>query len=174
MTVMYAFSRFIFCRVCSVSYEFMCASDLGWVGEGGPKLYSKPADFLNTVCFVWNPALTITQKHSYRKIDGTNANIEFLQPYHVVADTLLEIGSTVISGILYLDKELSHTLFTPKSCCLIDTLLSVYAHRSKRFRCEVMLGSGHTVCLTPRSHIRNWMSSGLATRVTVTWVSRGR
>jgi hypothetical protein len=46
--------------------------------------------------------------------DGTNSNIEFWQPYPIVAaDALLEIGTTVISAVLSLSKHLSHTNTTP-------------------------------------------------------------
>jgi hypothetical protein len=43
--------------------------------------------------------------------DETSSNIEFSQPYPVVAaaDALLEIGTAVISAVLSLDEHLSQT-----------------------------------------------------------------
>jgi hypothetical protein len=47
-----------------------------------------------------------------RKNDETNGNIEFLQPYPVVAaDALLEIAVAVISAVFSLDEHLSHKHF---------------------------------------------------------------
>jgi hypothetical protein len=51
--------------------------------------------------------------------DETNGNIEFLQPYPVVAaDALLEISTAVISSGLSLDEHLSkkNTSCVPKFC----------------------------------------------------------
>jgi hypothetical protein len=51
--------------------------------------------------------------------DETNGNIEFLQPYPIVAaDALLEIGTAVISAVLSLDEHLSqtNTSCVPKFC----------------------------------------------------------
>jgi hypothetical protein len=49
--------------------------------------------------YTWTP---------WGKNDETNGNIEFLQPYPVVAaDALLEIGTAVISAVLSLDEYLS-------------------------------------------------------------------
>jgi hypothetical protein len=46
----------------------------------------------------------------YAQNDETNGNIEFLQPYPVVAaDALLEIGTVVISAVSSLDEHLSQT-----------------------------------------------------------------
>jgi hypothetical protein len=49
----------------------------------------------------------------------TNGNIEFLQPYPVVAaDALVEIGTAVISAVLSLDERLLETNSScvPKFC----------------------------------------------------------
>jgi hypothetical protein len=46
----------------------------------------------------------------YAQNDETNGNIEFLQPYPVVAaDALLETGTALNSAVLSLDKHLSQT-----------------------------------------------------------------
>jgi hypothetical protein len=46
-------------------------------------------------------SLTTTHEALHVQYDKTNGNIEFLQPYPVVAaDALLEIGTAVISSVL--------------------------------------------------------------------------
>jgi len=53
------------------------------------------------------------------KEDKTNGNIEFLQPYPVVAaDALLEIGTAVIPAFLSFDEHLSQKNIScvPKFC----------------------------------------------------------
>jgi hypothetical protein len=58
--------------------------------------------------FHLNATLTTTHGPFSAQNDETNVSIEFLQPYPVVAaDALLEIGTTVISAVLSLDKHLS-------------------------------------------------------------------
>jgi hypothetical protein len=49
-----------------------------------------------------------TQETLHAKNEETNVNIEFLQPYSIVAaDALLEIGTAVISAVLPLNERLS-------------------------------------------------------------------
>jgi hypothetical protein len=60
--------------------------------------------------------------------DEANGNIEFLQPFPVVAsDALIEIGTAVISAVLSLDEHLSqtNTSCVPKFC-----YQSVYCYHS--------------------------------------------
>jgi hypothetical protein len=70
-------------------------------------------------CSIEDAAPTTTHEHLHAQNDETNGNIEFLQPYPVVAaDALFEIGTAVISAVLSLDKHLSqtNTSCAPKCC----------------------------------------------------------
>jgi hypothetical protein len=60
-----------------------------------------------------------THKPLLAQNDETNGNIEFLQPYPVVAaEALLEIGTAVISAVLSLDEHLSQTnTYSVLKCC---------------------------------------------------------
>jgi hypothetical protein len=62
----------------------------------------------STGCSIQNATLTITHEPLHIQNDETDVNIEFLQPYPVVAaDALLEIGTATISAVLSLDERLS-------------------------------------------------------------------
>jgi hypothetical protein len=62
--------------------------------------------------------LTTTHELLHAQNDKTSGNTEFLQPYPVAADALLEIGTAVILAVLSLDEHLSqaNTLCIPKFC----------------------------------------------------------
>jgi hypothetical protein len=110
---------------------------------------------------ILNATLTTTHEYLHQRNDETFGNIEFLQPYPVVAaDALLEIGTAVISAVLSLDEHLSqtNTSCVPKFryqsvyCCLIRYFLvrirnaKCFTNISKQFRCEVMFENEHTFC----------------------------
>jgi hypothetical protein len=84
----------------------------------------------NTGCFILNATQTHEILHAQN--DETNGNIEFLQPYPVVAAAaLLEIGTAVISDVLSLDEHMSqsNTSCACKFCyqSVFGTSLSGYA-----------------------------------------------
>jgi hypothetical protein len=101
---------------------------------------------------------TWTPSHTKRCING---NIEFLQPYPVVAsDALLEICTAVIWDILSLDEHLSqtNTFCASKFCyqslyCFLVlyfivrmSIAKCFTNGDKRCRCEVMFENEHTFC----------------------------
>jgi hypothetical protein len=105
--------------------------------------------------------------------DETNGNIEFLQPYPVVAaDALLEIGTAIISALLSLDEHLSQTntscvtkfCYQSVYCCLIRYFLvririakCFTNSSSRRFRGEAMLRSAREYTMfAPAQLLRNW------------------
>jgi hypothetical protein len=111
------------------------------------RLYER-LDVSSYGCSIQNPTLITTHEPRHSRNDETNGNIEFLQPYPVVAaDALLEIGTAVISAGLSLDEHLSqtNTSYVPKFCyqsvycCLIRYFLvririaKCFTNSSKRF-----------------------------------------
>jgi hypothetical protein len=106
--------------------------------------------------------------------DQTNDNIEFLQPYPVVAaDALLEIGTTVISAVLSLDVHLSPINISrvPKCyqsvyCCLTRylsgyKLLNASWTAAKDFNvksCSIMntRSAREYTMFVPAHLLRNW------------------
>jgi hypothetical protein len=145
----------------------------------------------NTVSFIQNRTLTTTHEPLREQNDENNGNIESLQAYHVVAaDALLEIGTAVISAFLSLDEHLSqtNTSCVPKFC-----YQSVYCFPIRYFlvRIRLLNASRTATDVSMRINIREWthvllvitsyshlhsycatvMSSGLAIRVTLTWMS---
>jgi hypothetical protein len=105
----------------------------------------------------------ITYKPLHAQNDETNGSIEFLQPYPVVAaETMLEIGTAVISAVLSLDEQLSQTNSFPFSKILlpIGVLLSYsvpyflvrvriakcFTNSNKRFQYKVIYGNKQTLC----------------------------
>jgi hypothetical protein len=89
----------------------------------------------------------------------TNGNIKFMQLYPAVAgDTLLEIGTAVISAVLSLNEHLSHTnttcvlklFYQLLYCCFIQyfpvriCIAKCFMNSSKQFSCKVMFENEHT------------------------------
>jgi hypothetical protein len=127
-----------------------------------------------------------------RTNDETNGNIEFLQPYSVVAaNVLLEIGTAVISAVTPLDEHLSQThpvsrnIVVSQCIVLFRTSLLGYALLNASWtaptismRSNVREWTCVLLANTPRQHSHKFcttgVSSGLASRVTLPRVSRGR
>jgi hypothetical protein len=103
--------------------------------------------------------LTTTHETLHALNDETNGNIEFLQPYPVVAaDALLEIGTAAITAVLSLHEHLSKANTScDQNFCYQSAHYRVIRHflvkiriakcfmsRSKRFRCEVIFETEHS------------------------------
>jgi hypothetical protein len=108
----------------------------------------------NTECSIQNAKINTTHEPLHALNGETNGNIEFLQPYPLVAtDALFEIGTAVISDVLSLDEHLSqtNTSCVPKFCLIRYFLVRIsfakyFTNSNKRFRYEVMLENEHTFC----------------------------
>jgi hypothetical protein len=76
-----------------------------------------------TECSISDATQTTTHEQLHAQNDETNANIEFLHQYPVVAvDALLDIGTVVVLAGLWLDEQLSQTNAScvPKLCCMLS------------------------------------------------------
>jgi hypothetical protein len=169
---------------CSLNWH---SKGLCWLLSGVPHLHTK-----YTKCSIWNQSWLLRMNHfTHKTKQPVTDNIEFLQPYPVVAvDALLEISTALNSAVLSFDGHLSqtNTSCVPKFCyqsvyCLIRYILvrisiaKCFTNSSKRFRCEVMFENEHTFCSWihhVHSFWANGVSSGLVTSVTLTRVSQVR
>jgi hypothetical protein len=122
----------------------------------------------NPNCYTWN---------LHTRNEETSINAEYLKPYPAVADDALpEIGMAIISAASCVPKYFYQSVY----CCLIRYFLvririaKWFTNSNKLFRCEAMSKLKHTFCSHLNSFCANGVSSGHATGVTLTRVSRGK